>query len=177
MKNIFDAFMFAAHAHKDQRRKYTGEPYINHCIHVAQILQEAKPTEEMTIAAILHDTVEDTNTTIQDIENNFGMVVACFVEQLTDSSKKTDGNRKVRKQIDLEHTDKVSPSAKTIKLADLISNSESIAEHDYNFAFVYLKEKERLLDVLTEGDSRLYKRAWDTLIQSKLKLQGDPDAK
>jgi len=79
-----------------------------------------------------------------------------LVSDLTDISKIEDGNRKIRKQKYLEYTRQASTRAKTVKLVDLIDNSHSITEFDPKFAKVYMKEKEKLLNVLKEGDSALY---------------------
>lgn len=154
------ALVFAKAAHESikQRRKYTGDAYIEHPIAVAKIVQSVAHTEEMIAAALLHDTVEDTSITLDEIHRVFGIEVASLVEMLTDVSRASDGNRAVRKAIDREHTAKASSAAKTIKLADLIDNSRSIVEHDKKFAKVYLREKALLLEVLREGDRKL----WDT---------------
>jgi (p)ppGpp synthase/HD superfamily hydrolase len=86
----------------------------------------------------------------------FGGEVANLVEMLTDVSKPSDGNRKIRKAIDCEHTAKASPQAKTIKLADLIDNTKTIVAFDPEFAKIYLAEKRLLLDVLVDGDKTLF---------------------
>ena len=99
----------------------------------------------MLAAAILHDTVEDTDVTIEDIYSMFGTEVGELVGWLTDVSKPTDGNRAARKQLDREHTLAAPFEAQIIKVADLISNSQSIAEHDKDFAKVYMAEKKLLL--------------------------------
>jgi (p)ppGpp synthase/HD superfamily hydrolase len=148
-------FATAAHAAVKQVRKYTGEPYINHPVHVMSIVKTVEHTEAMLAAALLHDVVEDTGVTIDLIDREFGVEVGSLVEWLTDVSTPEDGNRAVRKQIDLEHTAQAPPAAQTIKLADLISNTSSIVKHDLNFAETYLKEKAALLQVLTEGDPAL----------------------
>lgn len=157
------AFCVAAHCAVGQKRKYTGEDYWYHPMEVLCILSEVVPsaTEDMRVAALLHDVVEDTQVTLETVRELFGDKVAHYVEQLTDVSKPEDGNRAVRKAIDLSHTAKASPEAKTIKLADLISNSRSILERDPEFAKVYLAEKRALLEVLKEGDAVLYKIAYD----------------
>jgi (p)ppGpp synthase/HD superfamily hydrolase len=167
------AINFAKDAHADQTRKYTGEPYFVHLEEVAQIVKSVGGTAEMVSAAYLHDTVEDTETTIEEIREQFGPMVAELVGWLTDVSKPSDGNRRTRKDLDLLHTAASIPDAKTIKLADLISNSRSIVEHDKDFARVYLNEKARLLEVLTDGNPILYKQASDALIQGKLKLMDE----
>lgn len=150
---------FAAIAHQWQTRKYTGEPYITHPAAVVALVQSVPHTPEMIAAAWLHDTVEDTDTTLDDVRAEFGDAVADLVEMLTDVSRPEDGNRAARKALDREHIAKASPDAKTVKLADLIDNSRSIMAHDPQFARVYLAEKRLLLDVLTEGDPTLYAMA------------------
>ncbi len=149
---------FATKCHEDikQVRKYTGEPYINHPAAVVEIVRSVPHTEAMLCAAWLHDTVEDTNATIDDIEREFGAEVAELVESLTDVSEPMDGNRERRKAIDRDHTSKASPQAKTIKLADLIDNTKTIVAFDPKFAKVYLGEKKLLLTVLREGDKTLF---------------------
>lgn len=160
MKDLIQkAKEFATNAHAQQKRKYSGEPYIVHPIEVMEIVKSVPHDEAMLAAALLHDVVEDTPTSIEDIKNLFGDDVAALVEDLTDVSKPEDGNRKARKAIDREHSAKAAPRAQTIKLADLISNSSDILENDPKFAKVYLAEKELLLEVLTKGDKSLYKRA------------------
>jgi (p)ppGpp synthase/HD superfamily hydrolase len=158
------ARIFATAAHYGQKRKYTNEPYINHPAEVVKILKtlvdDRTVTSEMIQAAWLHDVVEDTSITIDIILKVFGTEVAILVEMLTDKSSKADGNRAARKQIDLEHTALASPDAQTIKLADLIDNSKSIIERDPEFAKVYLQEKKALLEVLKEGDQRLWRIAY-----------------
>ena len=153
------AFAKAAHESINQRRKYTNEPYIVHPIAVAEIVKSVKHTDEMVAAALLHDTVEDTNTTIDDIDREFGDEVADIVYWLTDQSKPSDGNRKVRKEIDRQHIAKAPAAAKTIKLADLIDNTLSIRERDPDFWRAYRHEKLQLLEVLKDGDAGLWARA------------------
>lgn len=155
------ALEFAARAHESigQRRKYTGEPYIVHPIAVAEIVRSVPHTPEMVAAAYLHDVVEDTPVTIEEIEAEFGPKVAELVDWLTDVSRPEDGNRRTRKAIDLEHSARAPPDAKTIKLADLIDNTRTIKPHDPGFWRVYRREKQALLRVLGEGDPTLWKRA------------------
>ena len=157
--NLFKAGKFALIAHGNQKRKYTGEPYINHCVEVAGIVASVTKDEDVIIAAILHDTVEDTKVEFEDIHREFGGKVVLLVEEVTDVSKPEDGNRKVRKEIDRIHLSKASPDGKTIKLADLINNTETITKYDENFAKTYMKEKKELLKVLVEGNSELWLRA------------------
>ncbi|AZZ91834.1 HD domain-containing protein [Hahella sp. KA22] len=152
-------FASAAHAAIGQRRRYTDEPYIVHPAEVAGIVASVGGDEEMIAAAYLHDIVEDTQITQEMILEFFGPSVAKLVEELTDVSRPQDGNRQARKEIDRRRLGNASPRAKTIKLADLISNSTNIIQHDRWFAKVYMQEKKLLLEVLSEGDSSLYQRA------------------
>lgn len=157
---IDKALAFATKAHSGQVRKYTGEPYVNHCIAVAELVKTAQVCHDsMIAAALLHDTVEDTDVTIEDIKREFGDIVALFVDGLTDISKPEDGNREIRKTMDREHLAGSLPPIQTIKLADLINNSYSICERDPKFAKVYMAEKALLLDVLIDGDPRLFNQA------------------
>lgn len=167
------ALGFASEWHEGQKRKYTGEPYINHPIEVMNIVRSVPHTEEMLYAALMHDCVEDTECSFSDIEDLFGTEVALLVGWLTDVSMPHMGNRVKRKEIDRKHTAKAPPQAKTIKLADLISNSKSICEHDKDFAKVYIKEKELLLEVLKEGDQTLWNQANEIVQKAKKELNID----
>jgi (p)ppGpp synthase/HD superfamily hydrolase len=163
MMNIVErarVFATAAHAAVGQKRKYTGEDYIVHPTEVAGIVRDAGGTDAQIAAAYLHDVVEDTGVTIEQIEREFGTEITELVSYLTDVSKPSDGNRKVRKTIDRKHTAKAPAAAKTVKLADLISNTQSIVKYDMNFAETYLEEKMELLSVLQHGgDPVLWKQA------------------
>lgn len=152
-------FATSAHQRIDQRRKYNDQPYQVHLERVARLVSSVTHDEEMIAAAWLHDVVEDTPATMEDVESEFGAPVAGLVEALTDVSRPSDGNRAVRKEIDRRHTAHASPRAKTIKLADLIDNCEDIAHHDPRFARIYLQEMEALLAVLGEGEPELMRQA------------------
>jgi hypothetical protein len=93
-----------------------------------------------------------------------------MVNDLSDFSCPEDGNRAKRKAIDRLWIGSASSNSKTIKLADLISNSKSILEHDKDFAKVYIKEKELLLEVLTEGDPTPYAQAKDIVEKAKKEI-------
>lgn len=157
-----------AHAAVGQKRKYTGEDYIHHPVEVANILRKAGyNSEEIQAAALLHDLQEDTHITNEFIRKEFGDYVATLVDGLSNVSRPEDGNRATRKEIDRKHIAKQSSMCKTIKLADIISNSKSILEHDWEFARVYLKEKMALLGVLKDGDIRLWEEAYE-IVQNGL---------
>lgn len=177
MNNLVEhARDFADRAHRavNQARKYTGEPYINHPTAVMRLLEthSSDPVSDaQRAAALLHDTVEDTDVTIEEIEQHFGAEVAELVGWLTDVSKPEDGPRRVRKAIDRAHTAGAPPAAKSIKLADLIHNAMDITEHDPGFARVWLREKESLLEVLGDADPALLELAHHTLDICKNKLR------
>ena len=148
-------FAVAAHGAIGQVRKYTGEPYYLHPFAVAALVSQVSNSPVMIAAALLHDVVEDTKVDLGTILGTFGPEVACLVDDLTDASRPTDGNREIRKAIDRAHSEAASPDAQTIKVADLIDNTRSIVERDPAFAKVYLAEKRLLLAVLKRADPRL----------------------
>lgn len=164
-KVISEATMFAIQAHGDQRRKYTGEPYVVHPIHVADILEkEVEATTEMLAAAILHDVVEDTPVTLRDIKEKFGDTVAEYVHYCTNVSEKDDGNRRFRKKMDADHFALGPAESQTIKIADLLSNAESIIKHDQKFFHKAFKhEKQYMLNILTKADAKLLNKAQELL--------------
>jgi hypothetical protein len=169
---ISRAVHFATQAHRriDQRRKYSQQSYEVHLKAVADIVASVTDDAGMIAAAWLHDTVEDTPATLEDIEREFGRDVAALVSDLTDVSRPGDGNRAVRKAIDRAHSAQASVRAKTVKLADLIDNCRDICRHDERFARVFLVEMAALLEVLVEGDAALLQRAHKTLEKCAQKI-------
>ena len=161
-------FAMAAHKAVGQRRKYTGEEYFCHCQSVANITSEVTNDPEMLAAALLHDTVEDTGVTHEDILDEFGPGVAGLVEGLTDVSKPEDGNRAARKKLDREHTAKASARAQTIKCADFTDNWDSIVLNDAKFARTYFFEKMALLPCLKDADPILLGR-----VRARLRIYAD----
>jgi (p)ppGpp synthase/HD superfamily hydrolase len=155
------AFASRAHGSIDQRRKYTGEPYIVHPIAVAEIVKSVPHTPEMVAAALLHDCVEDTDESQEAIESEFGLDVGKLVYWLTDVSQPHDGPRSLRKRMDRSHIANAPAAAQTIKLADLIDNTKTMSKHDPDFWKVYRREKLLLLEVLTKGDRALWERAME----------------
>lgn len=156
-------FALAAHSANGQVRKYSGAPYWVHPYEVAEIVATVNHTDAMIAAAYLHDVVEDTCIDIDLIRDEFSDEIGDMVEWLTDISKKEDGNRAIRKAIDREHTKNADPNSKTIKLADIISNTISIKKNDPDFYKVYSTEMKALLEVLQEGDPTLFKYAQELL--------------
>jgi len=119
---VLAASAFAAHKHRDQRRKGAdASPYINHPIAVANILaNEAGVTDASTLAAaLLHDTIEDTDTTVQELQSAFGKEIASIVMEVTDDKSLP---KQERKQLQIDHAAMLSRHAKEVKLADKICN-------------------------------------------------------
>lgn len=124
---LIDALAFAAHKHRDQRRKdVDGSPYINHPIALARVLAVEGGVRESLplIAALLHDTVEDTETTATEIAQHFGAEVAGVVMEVTDDGTLPEARRKA---LQIEHAPHISRAAKLVKLADKISNVRDVA--------------------------------------------------
>ena len=128
-KQLLQAASFAADKHKEQRRKGSdAQPYINHPLEVANILANIGQVEDtdILIAAILHDTIEDTETTEEELTELFGKRVCGFVLEVTDDKSLPTA---VRKQLQIEHAPHLSNEAKQIKLADKISNIRDVFEN------------------------------------------------
>src|SRR5688572_836606 len=125
---LLRALAFAAHKHRDQRRKDpAASPYINHPIALADVLvNEGGVTDiEVLCAALLHDTVEDTDTTPEELERAFGARVARIVAEVTDDQALAKAERK---RLQVERAAGLSPEAKLVKLADKICNLRDVAE-------------------------------------------------
>lgn len=184
MSIVEKAREFAITAHGEQKRKYNGEPYWKHLEEVADLVSLFCTSEwwyhyarayrhdgyfrdSLIAAAWLHDTVEDTFVTFDDLGHHFGAEITGLVSWLTDVSQPHDGNRTTRKEIDRRHIAKAPPAAKTVKLADLISNARNISALDPDFARVYMREKASLLLVLSEGHPDLYKTALRIVLEYK----------
>lgn len=147
-------------AHAGQLRKYTLVPYWTHLEDVADLVAGVTDDERVIAAAILHDTIEDTRVTYDELVGLFGKRVGDLVVELTDVFiDPSCGNRATRKRRERERLATVSPDAMTIKLADLIDNTKTITFYDPKFAPTYLKEKAALLEVLKAGDPTLWKLA------------------
>ena len=127
MNPIIHALAFAAEKHRHQRRKdVDASPYINHPIALAEILANEAGVEDEKVlqAAILHDTIEDTETTAQELAACFGDDVAAIVLEVTDDKSLSKAERK---RLQIEHAATISRRAKLVKLADKIANLRDIA--------------------------------------------------
>lgn len=121
MNLLLSAINFSAQKHRNQRRKNPmQEPYINHPISVADRLAKASVTDvNVLAAAILHDTVEDTETTLDELRAQFGETIATIVSEVSDDKTLP---KERRKQLQIEHAPHCSHSAKLVKLADKLDN-------------------------------------------------------
>lgn len=129
------ALRFAAKQHAGQVRKDRQRtPYINHPIHVMSLLTEAEIDDAALLAAAaLHDTVEDTHTTIEQIEALFGAEVATLVAAVTDDK---DLKKAQRKQLQIEHMPHLPAKAQWLKIADKTANVEDLLTnppHDWHY--------------------------------------------
>ena len=157
MSLAFEAMVFAREVHATQVRKYTGNPYTDHLAEVAGIVStvadEVMERPAVMIAtAWLHDCIEDQDITPAEVARRFGPEVQAGVLALSDLAI---GNRAERKAASRKRLAAAPWWVQTIKVADLISNTSSIVQHDPKFAAVYLEEKRLLLDVLVNADQRL----------------------
>jgi guanosine-3',5'-bis(diphosphate) 3'-pyrophosphohydrolase len=125
--SLLTALRFAAQTHSRQRRKDSAaSPYINHPIAVAECLARVGGVTDLTMlqAAILHDTIEDTQTTPQELAEQFGQEVRLLVQEVTDDKSLP---KEERKRLQVEHAPQLSAAAKQIKMADKICNLGDIS--------------------------------------------------
>lgn len=147
LTSLKDVIKFAADAHRGQRRKYIGTPYIEHPLAVAELVRKAGGHGNAISAALLHDVVEDCDVTLLDIFHEFGDSIANAVYFLTDDER-GDRNRREHK-IDLARRFSHAPKwVRMVKVADMIDNTQSIVQYDPDFAKVYMAEKAYLLQHL-----------------------------
>ena len=157
----FSAMEFARRVHQGQQRKYTGCPYSDHLAEVAGIVAAAGARDDVWLdtavaVAWLHDCVEDRGVTMVDLITRFGLTVAHGVMLLSDLE---EGNRAARKAASRARLATAPGWVQTIKVADLISNTSSIVQHDPKFARIYVEEKRLMLEVLVDADQRLVELA------------------
>jgi len=125
---LIDAIAFAAWKHRSQRRKDAeASPYINHPIALARVLAvEGGVTDiQVLVAAVLHDTLEDTQTTPAELREHFGEKIAAIVGEVTDDKNLLKAERK---RLQIEHAATISREAKLVKLADKLCNLRDVAE-------------------------------------------------
>ncbi len=171
---------FANKAHGNQKRKYTPEPYIVHPERVMYICKAY--TEDIAVqgAALLHDVLEDTSTTKDQIRNFISELLdeelaermIKYVVELTDIYEKKhypNWNRKKRRSREAKRLAKVSGEAQTVKYADILDNCREIVVHDPDFAKRFLSECKMLLRHMDKGNPDLFHETWQ-LVNEQLAL-------
>lgn len=151
MTQIIKALEYASSKHKGQLRKYSGEAYIIHPMVVSQICARFTDDEDTIVSAILHDVVEDSDATLQDIHDLFGKAVAENVKYCSEISQKWDGGRESRKKADREHYAKGTFASKMIKIADAIHNCSNMGNSHSTFTQLYFSEKVLMVNEIIES--------------------------
>ncbi|HEX8246930.1 MAG TPA: HD domain-containing protein [Pyrinomonadaceae bacterium] len=175
LNKLLEAASFAAKKHQTQKRKgENAEPYINHPLEVANLLANVGKVEDtdVLIAALLHDTVEDTETTKEEIARKFGENVSEIVMEVTDDKSLP---KPARKQLQVEHAPHLSPGAKLVKLGDKISNITDILNnppHDWSLERKreYVEWGEKVVAGLRGANENLEKHFDEIAAQAKKKF-------
>lgn len=171
LDKLLQALKFAADKHRDQRRKGAHQPpYINHPIEVVEQLVRVGKVNDINIllAAALHDTVEDTDTTFEQIEAMFGRRVSEIVAEVTDDKSLP---KQERKQKQIEHAPHLSAEAKQIKLSDKISNIREIgvdppADWDKQRKIDYLAWGEKVINAGLRGANADLEKLFDETVKT-----------
>ncbi|MBC7475074.1 MAG: HD domain-containing protein [Candidatus Sericytochromatia bacterium] len=178
MSRLLAAVKFASEKHKFQKRKdKQGSPYINHPIKVAELIWNKGEVRDIDviIAALLHDTVEDTDTSIEEIKKLFGDKVALYVSEVTDDKKL---QKEERKKLQIKHSPNISHGAKQVKFGDKISNISDIAESppcnwDFDRRRQYLEWSNNVVKGLRGSNDKLEAIFDDCLTKSEIFLDNE----
>jgi (p)ppGpp synthase/HD superfamily hydrolase len=165
---------YADQAHGKQRRKYSPERYIVHPVRVMEICREYTTDISVLSAALLHDVLEDTDTTRETLGDFLHSILnptaatrtLQLVDELTDVYIKKDypsWNRRKRKMKEAERIQNTSEDSQTIKYADIIDNCPEITEKDPEFAAKFLRECRLLLTKMKKGNKDLYMKSVKTV--------------
>lgn len=165
---------FADKAHGDQMRKYTPERYIVHPIRVMELCRQYTDAVPMLAAALLHDVLEDTDTSKGEMHRFLASVLTegeaaqtmKLVVELTDVYTKPKfprWNRRKRKAKEAQRIEQTSADSQTVKYADIIDNCREIAVKDPEFAGLFLRECKMLLKRIPKGNAELYQQAMHTV--------------
>jgi guanosine-3',5'-bis(diphosphate) 3'-pyrophosphohydrolase len=170
---LIHAVHFAADKHRDQRRKdRQATPYINHPVSLAHILTDEGGIDDIDVlcAALLHDTIEDTDTTADELIAHFGERIASIVLEVTDD---VDQHWTVRKQTQIDHAPHLSFEAKLVKLADKISNVRDVLTTPPDWSIerkqAYLKFAAAVVDGL-RGTNAALEAVFDTLVARRVEI-------
>ena len=176
LAKLLQAASFAAKKHRYQKRKGNdAEPYINHPLEVANLLANVGKVEDydILIAAVLHDTVEDTETTAEEITELFGAAVCGYVLEVTDDKSLEKAERKLKQ---IEHAPHLSEGAKQVKLGDKISNITDVmntppAGWSPERRLEYINWGEKVVAGLRGANAGLEKHFDDLVEKAKLEFQ------
>lgn len=169
---IIKTLDFAADKHKNQKRKgVDGTPYINHPIKVAKLLIENGKVADLNIilAALLHDTVEDTETTETELIDNFGKEITAYVMEMTDDKSL---EKSIRKELQIKNAPHKSKGAKLIKICDKICNITDVIDNpphwwDKSRRYAYLDWAEKVVNALGEVHTELQKIFYEKLEEGR----------
>ncbi len=171
IQQVLDAARFAAEKHARQKRKGTAaEPYLNHLVEDAGLVATTLAVSDtnLVIAALLHDTIEDTDTTREELIARFGTDVADLVSELTDDKELP---KEERKRLQIENAPKLSIRAQVIKLADKLSNLRAILfsppDWDFQRKKEYFAWAQCVVERFTEPNPAL-KAEFDKMLQREL---------
>ena len=176
LNNLLQAASFAARKHTGQTRKGDdAQPYINHPLEVANLLANIGKVEDfdVLIAAILHDTIEDTGTTEEEITELFGETVCGYVLEVTDDKNLPKDERK---QLQVEHAPHLSTGAKLIKLGDKISNITDVMNNppagwSIERRLEYINWGKNVVDGLRGANENLEKHFDELIEKAKSKIE------
>jgi (p)ppGpp synthase/HD superfamily hydrolase len=175
MEELLEAIReYADNAHGSQMRKYAPDRYIVHPVRVMKMCREYTNDVATLAAALLHDVLEDTPVTKEELHQFLTSVMAkenadktaALVEDLTDVYVKKAFpklNRRTRKNKENQRLKTIAPESQTVKYADIIDNCNEIVVHDPDFAKVFLHECRANLKVIDKGDPKLYQRALESV--------------
>ena len=161
MTRLEEAVIFATKMHDGQKRKITGLPYILHPMETAVVVSTMTDDEDIIIAALLHDVIEDTQATAEDVKNMFGERVLSIVESETENKRSNlpaESTWKIRKE---EALDKLRHSNKEMKmmwLADKVSNLRSMANE-------YMKIGDKIFDAFHQKDKAEHEWYYRMILQ------------
>src|SRR5688572_15198561 len=168
---VLKAAEFAAHKHRNQRRKdANASPYVNHPIALARILRVDGGVDDpaVIVAALLHDTIEDTDTAYQEVRGRFGTRIADIVAEVTDTKWLKKG---ARKRLQISKASRATEGAKLVKLADKIANLRDIianppADWSVTRKREYFDWAKRVVDQVRGTNLRLERR-FDSLYRKR----------
>jgi (p)ppGpp synthase/HD superfamily hydrolase len=171
MSLIINAASLARVAHRGQIRKYTGRPYLEHPARVAgKVATIVGADENMIAAAFLHDVLEDTQATPEDVLQATNGDVLGYVQWLTNPSKgRADLKRADRKAMDREHLMNAPNAAKVIKMVDRIDNLLDIVEGPWDFQALYAHESILLAEAIGSADPHIAEDLLDLARKMKAK--------